>query len=593
MQIPFLSPVIHYFRVFHRYAGYRLHVFVLVSLVAGLLAGLGITMMIPLLSYDSADRGETDPFSQVVYGILEASGLGVSLFSILVLIVLIFLVKGGLSFLQIYIRTRISTGLEEQLRINLAQQYQGMSYHHFCNTNVGYLNNLITSETVRAVSCFVNYCNIIVGIIYVIVFLCYSVAINWQVTAFAIVAGLGFSGAMRKLGHMVKRLSTEMTRTNAQVQQFLLQMIANFKYLKATSRFPGVMHHLTREIRLNRQFSMRGQVLSTIPAQLVEPVAVIMMALLVLYLVGFKGDTLISNMVTILICDRTMKYAFKLQADRQRFANAFGGLAALEKAEATLAAHREIDAGKDMDAFAESIELRGVGFSYGDRMVLEGIDLAVGKNESIGIVGESGSGKTTLLDIITGLFAPQMGTITIDGVDYREIRKSSLRRLFGYVTQEPVLFNDTIENNISFWDSEVVHPEVERAAITAGSADFIKEKPAGFDTVIGDGGIRLSGGQKQRLAIAREVYRNPQIMIFDEATSALDSESERYIQQSIQKMRGERTLIIIAHRLTTVRSCDKIIVLSHGRVIEQGTWNELIQEDSSTFHVLCRAQGLV
>jgi subfamily B ATP-binding cassette protein MsbA len=194
------------------------------------------------------------------------------------------------------------------------------------------------------------------------------------------------------------------------------------------------------------------------------------------------------------------------------------------------------------------------------------------------------------------LFPPQTGTVTIDETDYRDINYSSLRRVIGYVTQEPVIFNDTIANNISFWEcdmnEESCRRRIEKAAKLANCDKFIAETEKGYETVIGDKGVKLSGGQRQRIAIARELFKEPEIMIFDEATSSLDTESEMLIKESINSLKGERTIVIIAHRLSTVKNCDYIYVLKEGRIVEEGSFDELYRDTNSRFYSMCMSQNL-
>ena len=219
------------------------------------------------------------------------------------------------------------------------------------------------------------------------------------------------------------------------------------------------------------------------------------------------------------------------------------------------------------------------------------------KNKSIGIVGESGAGKTTLFDILTGLLTPQAGRVCFDGIDYKEVDISSLRIIIGYVTQEPVIFNDTIENNISLWKcdgkGDPCRRKIEEAARLANCTKFINETERRYETVLGDRGVKLSGGQRQRIAIAREIFKEPEIMIFDEATSSLDTESEMLIQKSINSLKGTCTVVIIAHRLSTIKNCDYIYVLNEGRVAEEGSFTQLCDNRNSSLFRMIQAQELL
>jgi len=224
----------------------------------------------------------------------------------------------------------------------------------------------------------------------------------------------------------------------------------------------------------------------------------------------------------------------------------------------------------------QAIEWHNVSFSYGERMVLQNINLRLEKGKSLALVGPSGSGKSTLADLLPRFYDPVQGYISIDGIDIRQIELRSLRNLFGIVTQEPILFNDTVFNNIAFGMPQATMEDVQKAARIANAHDFIMQLENGYDTMLGDGGSRLSGGQRQRISIARAVMKNPPILILDEATSALDSESEKAVQEALENVMQGRATLIIAHRLSTVQNADEIAVIQEGRIVEQGSHRELI-----------------
>ncbi|KPJ51301.1 hypothetical protein AMJ40_00400 [candidate division TA06 bacterium DG_26] len=230
--------------------------------------------------------------------------------------------------------------------------------------------------------------------------------------------------------------------------------------------------------------------------------------------------------------------------------------------------------------FKASLSLKGIEFEYEPGCsVLNGISLDIRKGEVIALVGLSGAGKTTLVDLIMRLYEPNQGRIELDGIDIRSIRQRSLRKMMGNVTQETILFNDTVAGNIGYGKEHASRDEIVQAAKLANAHEFIVNMPQGYDTRIGERGVKLSGGERQRIAIARSILRNPQILIFDEATASLDSHSERLIQQAISRLMKGRTVIVIAHRLSTVRNADKIVVLDDGRIVEHGTHAQLIERN--------------
>jgi subfamily B ATP-binding cassette protein MsbA len=227
--------------------------------------------------------------------------------------------------------------------------------------------------------------------------------------------------------------------------------------------------------------------------------------------------------------------------------------------------------------FREALRFERMGFAYaGGTPVLEEVDLVVRPGEVVALVGPSGAGKSTLADLVPRFHDPTTGRITLDGVDLRDLKLAELRGMLGIVTQETILFHDTVRNNIAYGLPDVPIAEVEAAARAANAHEFIAALPQGYDTVLGEKGTRLSGGQRQRIAIARALLRDPPILILDEATSALDTESERLVQQAIEQLMSHRTVRVVAHRLSTVRRADQILVLDAGRIVERGTHDELV-----------------
>ena len=239
--------------------------------------------------------------------------------------------------------------------------------------------------------------------------------------------------------------------------------------------------------------------------------------------------------------------------------------------------------------FSEQVELRNLSFHYGEVPVLHDINLTVRRGQTVALVGPSGGGKSTLADLLPRFYDPSAGQVLIDGHDVRDCTLHSVRAQMGIVTQESILFNDSIYNNIKF-NTEATEEEVIAAAKTANAHDFIVASPEGYQTTIGDRGSRLSGGQRQRLSIARAILRNPPILILDEATSALDTESEKLVQEALTRLMASRTSLVIAHRLSTVRHADEIIVLQHGRIVERGTHDELLARAGGLYQRLSELQ---
>lgn len=258
------------------------------------------------------------------------------------------------------------------------------------------------------------------------------------------------------------------------------------------------------------------------------------------------------------------------------------GLASMQRVDVILNASNPIADPADPMPLPEalvSIDYKDVDFSYGEHHVIKGVNLHIPAGSTIALVGQSGSGKSTLADLLPRFYDVQNGSISINGVDVRQLRVHDLRSLMGNVNQEAILFNDTFYNNITFGVEHATMEQVEAAARIANAHDFIVDSEMGYDTVIGDRGCRLSGGQRQRISIARAILKNPPVLILDEATSALDTESEVLVQQALERLMQNRTTIVIAHRLSTIRNASMICVMHEGEIVERGTHNELMAID--------------
>lgn len=271
-----------------------------------------------------------------------------------------------------------------------------------------------------------------------------------------------------------------------------------------------------------------------------------------------------------------------IKAISAAFSNIQRGLASGERVFAIINTPSTIQDAADAKAistFEDQVAFKNVNFSYQDQKVLKNVCLEIKKGTTVALVGPSGGGKSTLADLIPRFYDPQEGNITFDGIDLKAYKVEDVRKLIGVVTQESILFNDSIYNNIAFGLSNVAEADVIQAAKVANAHDFIIEMPQGYHTNIGDRGGKLSGGQRQRLSIARAVLKNPPILILDEATSALDSESEKLVQEALNNLMKNRTSIVIAHRLSTIQSANKIVVIQEGKIVEEGTHNDLIKEN--------------
>ncbi len=590
MKIPFIPKIFKYFQICYFYAGNRLLILSAIIFISGLLDGLGLVLVFPLLSSD-ASNNKLGQFLEQFFLFL---GLEQTTANTLILITMVFSLKGFFTFLQSSVVGKMTTDISKEIRQNLVEKYYSMNYSFYTNTNIGYLNNIITKEADRAVGAISIYCRLLVCIIYISIYVPGAALINPSLTLLIMFVSVFFVSILRPLNRASRKTSLEISHKNAEMQSLLIQIIAHFKYIKATSSFSSLHKQLNRNIHRHARLTFLLIMLGAIVSSLMEPFAVILVASMIYLEVVVSGKPIAEILILMAYLYRALGEVFMLQINWQKFNGALGGIETVEEARKSLEANKESWGKQKLENFDKEIVFSEVSFSYGEKPVLCDLNIKIQKNECVGIVGSSGAGKTTLFDLLTALLIPQKGKIKIDEVDYQEIDQRSLRSIVGYVTQDPVMFNDTIANNISLWNSSSSedHDLLEKSAHSANCRDFIMETSDGYETIIGDSGVKLSGGQRQRLAIARELFKKPQILIFDEATSSLDSESEKHIQESIDKIKGSCTLVIISHRLSTIRNCDRIYVLDKQKVVEEGNFEDLYTREASLFRKMCQNQNL-
>lgn len=406
--------------------------------------------------------------------------------------------------------------------------------------------------------------------------------ISWQMTLFTILFVPIMAWLMGVIGKQLKRRSLEAQNlwsdTMAQIEETLggLRVIKAFIAEKKMSvRFKNVTEAMRRK---NNRVGIRQA--------LAHPVSEFLGTVMITFVLCFGGILILRQHSPIdaptFIFFLVMLYSI-INPLKELTKAGYGipkGLASMERINKILDAKNdivEIESPKEFRKFNDKISFEHVNFSYQNgRQVLFDINLEVAKGKTVAIVGESGAGKSTLVDLIPRFYDAVSGHIFIDGVDIKDIRISELRSMMGIVNQDPILFNDTIFNNIAFGVENATKEQVIEAAKIANADEFIVDKEEGYDTNIGDRGVKLSGGQRQRLSIARAILKNPPILILDEATAALDTESERLVQEALDRLMSTRTTIAIAHRLSTIKNADEIIVMKDGRIVERGKHEELI-----------------
>lgn len=606
--------ILHYLRIFQTYLGRRMYLVFALSLIAGLAESVGILMLLPLLQ--TLDTGghtvttgpggadtpgapdEPGGISAAFNDILAALGLQDTT-AVLLMITLAFIAKGALTFGARGFNHYLAGQLSRRLKGRLFDAYSQMSYGYYASRNTGHFANLINAQISRALQSFYYLSELGISAVNALVYLAIAFALAWRFGAMALLAGVVLLALFRNLSGYVRELSRKGATEEGQLNKLLIQTLQGFKYLTATAQTGGLKRGIRASIGRLTGYQIRAGIASAFTIAVREPVIVIFIAAILWAQLVLLAQPLAPILVSILLFYRGLNALLSVQGGWQTALENIGSLELIDQEFTNQHQHREHGGARAIGQLSQGLRLRDVHYSYDPAIgdVIRGINLELPARASVALIGESGAGKSTLVDLLTLILKPQQGQVLIDGVPGQDIELTSWRRQIGYVSQEAVIFDDTIANNIGLWagdprQDDAFQQRILKAARQAHIAHFIETLPDGYDTLVGERGLRLSGGQRQRLFIARELFRGPRLLILDEATSALDSESERAVQQSIDELKGHITVVIIAHRLSTIRNVDRVYVLEKGRVVEQGDYRTLRHREGSRLGQLVDMQAL-
>jgi len=570
------------FRFYYRLVGRKLPLLLLLMFVAVAFQGLSVGLFLPILHSGGAD----DKISGFVRGAFGSFGVEYTLLNLLLFLVIFFLLRSIFLIAQAALVGRITSGLLVDLRCRITERIFNLDYKAFLKRSSGYFINALITEFQKVVFSFKMFSNLMVSAFFAVMYLGLSLALNPLLVLILTAGGIPIFYIIRKINEMTRRYSVNTSRHSAGLQKILIQSLSYFKYLKATSTHPRVLRQVFNRSGILGELQFKTGVLGAITQYGFEPFVVLIIAAVVFYYVGMRGENVVEQFFLLYLIYSVMSKILGMQAHFRKLLNSWGSIEVLEKLESELEKQGEVVRGKEAlrkIAFDRTIRLENVGFRFEDGpQILKDINIEIHPNTTVAFVGESGAGKTTLINLLVGLFRPTEGSIFIDDIPYRDITPSLIRKNIGYVTQEYVIFNDSILNNITLWqeyDRGNKREKAESAAKKAHIAGFIRDLRGGLDSVLGEGGIDISGGQRQRICIARELFKENQIIIFDEATSSLDTKTEKEIQKNIDELKRQKTIILVAHRISTVRNSDRIFVLKDGTIVEEGTYEELYESN--------------
>ena len=561
-------------RYLHSALRWRLFLWLTLIVLASALEGVTLGLFLPIIAGTDSDS----PLQRIITSAFDNLGIQYTLPLALGAMTALYALRTALVITQeIFVARQISR-LMVDIKSRMVDQLLRADYQYFTKRGVGYFNNAATVEFTNLTNAFDSCTRAMVAAGFTVTYVVLALAVNPFLVVVFIVFAVPSYFLLRTAFRLVQRVSLQNTENNALLQSHLIQTLNGFKYFKATASTRGIWRAVSSAIGEQGSLLYAQRRLESLVRNGIDLLTVLLIAVLLLYYVEILGTAFVEMVFMLVILRRTLSFAQNTQRSVQRFLDFSGSVRLFERLDDELSENEEVfepdSATPDFDL---PIRLDNVSFGYdGSPPVLEGVTLVIPPKCKVAFVGASGAGKTTLATMLTGILRPTSGVISIGGVPYSQIDQGKLRKGIGYVTQESLIFNDTVTNNVSLWDEDTTSSEkVKPAATTAHAADFIEELPRAYDALLGDNGMKISGGQRQRVSIARELYKDARVLIFDEGTSALDTESEQIIQQNIDELRDSTTLILIAHRLSTVRNSDMIFVFEDGRVIEQGTYEYL------------------
>lgn len=570
------------FRFFYSYLGNKIFVALLLSFSVGLMDGLGLAMFIPLLQMVDGStefQGNEENIGNLYYFIKLLNGLGLSLnlYTVLLLILFFFSMKGVFRFLESYFNMLLTINFARKIRTEAVESISTLNYKYFLQLDPGKVQNSLSGEIDRVRLSFVSYAAAIQAFMSVIVYVSLAFLTNPQ---FAILVAIGGSLSnllYRRLYTRTKETSKHLTETNHDFQGLMIQQVQNFKYLRST----GQIQKYTSKVKVTiANIASKFRKIGFFNAILIaskEPMSIAVVVAVIFVQTYFFSTELGPIIISLLFFYRSLNQLILFQNNWNNFFNYSGSLWNHQSFISELKSNKiNYTSGIPVPQI-ESLELQEIEFFFGDKKFIHNVNLNIPKNKTVAFVGPSGSGKTTLSNIITGLLPVDNGKILVNGLDLVSLNLGEYQSKIGYITQEPVIFNDTLYNNVTFWAPKTPENLIKFKEVIKKAAldDFLDNADLGEDIQLGINGVLISGGQKQRIGIARELYKNVDLLILDEATSALDSATEKDIQSYFDALNGKYTIIVIAHRLSTIRNADVIYLLKDGKIEAFGDFLEL------------------
>lgn len=582
---------------FYTYSGKKLYIMFAFSLLMVLMDSVGLALFVPLLQIaDSPEsiEGSTDKLTVLMKECFALLHMSVNVENMILLIIVIFVLKGIFFYYANKYNALVQQEVMLKMRTKLAKSVKNLTYSEYVSTDVGRLQNSLMTEVWQVIGGCVQYMEALKNILFVSMYLCFALFMDWKFSILVMIGGALTNWIYKYFYVRTQKLSREITKTNHRYGGLLVEVITHFKYLKATNRdvnfYGRLQFELEDLVRNNINVAKLGAKLSALR----EPMTIaVICAVIILHVTVFKAP-LTGVIIILMFFYRVMQKIIDIQNNWNSYLAQTGAIENIIQFQSYLDTSQEnFYTGSVKVTNIDHINIKNLVVQYGDKTVLKNINIDIHKNTSIAFVGESGSGKTTLVNVICSLLSYNNGQFFVNGRDIRDYNIESYKSKIGYIGQEATVFNATIFDNITFWAERTVDNifKFQKVLDMCALRNFVDNLPDKENTLLGNNGVNVSGGQRQRISIARELFRDVDILIMDEATSALDSETESEIQQSIEELQGHVTIISIAHRLSTVRNADCLYLMDNGEIVAYGDYEEL-KNKSEYFKRLTELQGM-
>ncbi len=572
---------------FRQYQGQIILITVL-GFVGGILEGIGVNALIPVFSFAAGEGfAAGDAISRFIENVFVFAGIPFRLGYLIAVVVFLFLGKAVAFYFFSVIKVRITADYEHYLRSDLMAGTLRARWLYLASEKIGHLENVLMTDVRFASTILQKVSNLIMAFSSITVYSLIAISISARITLLALGFGALIALLFKRLVAEVREVAAETGQFNKRVAHYVNESVLGMKILKAMDVGEGVRARAQGYFDRLKELKIRLVLLTNWSAVALQPLSVFFILTLFAFSYRTPDFQLASFMVVVYLVYRIFQQVNQVLGSLYAAADTEPYLETALAYQRRTAEARESKGGKEPFAFSRELAFRNVSFSYtAGESVLSGVNFKIERGEMIGLIGPSGAGKTTVVDLLLRLFSPTAGEITVDGGNVEAIAVPAWRKSVGYIPQDIFLMNDTVTANVKFYDDSISDEVVQSAVRDAAIAERIDRLPQKFETVVGERGVRLSAGERQRIAIARVLARKPAILILDEATSALDSESEKEVQKVIESLKGHVTIIVIAHRLSTVMHCDRLLVLDGGSIAESGTPEELLKRQSSYFYKL-------